>query len=65
MSSYKGGKVEMEKKFGFNGKKHNYLKLLLMDILKMYRIELFLMELAALYLLHLQITLFLEILVGK
>lgn len=65
MSSYKRRKVEVEKKFGLNGRKHNYLKLLLIEILKMYRIELFLMKLAALYLLHLQITLFLEIVVGK
>lgn len=65
MSSYKGEKMEVKKKFGLNDRKHNYLKSLLVTIPKMYRIEPFLMELAALYLLHLQITSFLEIVADR
>ena len=63
MNLYKGEKVKAMKKISLNDENHNYLRSLLVKIPKIYGIELFLIDLAALYLLLLQITLFLEVVV--
>lgn len=64
MSPYKGEKVEAIIAIGLNGGNHNYLRPLLVEIMKVYKIKLFLMDLAVLYLLLLQNILLLEVMIG-